>query len=451
MCPEIAAQLKLNNLGLAERFYRLFEDILFYIEESRRWVYWNEKKFVSSEIMAERFAKQVITELEHEAEKYRHEPVKYETIKDYIQKISNYGEIKNLLNAARSIEGFVASQRDFDSYDYLINVENGIVNLETGELLQHDPKYKMKQMANVRYNPEAKSELWINFLDAVTKGDKSLQEYLQRCFGYALTGSTKEQVFHIFKGDGANGKTTILNIFKVILGDYAKVTPTKTLLATGNKGINADEARLAGSRYVIATEVNMNQVFDEAKIKALTGGDTITARHLRKDFFEYKPKFALFMGVNYLPRVSGDDAIFRRIRVTPFNAKFEGENLNCDIEEELLKEQEREAIFAWAVEGAVKWSQEGLGQCDAVDKATSAYRDESNIIDEFFDAKIVKKDGQNIPKGELYDQYKVWADENLDFTISKKAFGSLMKKLGIEDCKVGSTRYWKDIALKAWV
>ncbi|MBF0234728.1 MAG: hypothetical protein HQK65_17050 [Desulfamplus sp.] len=389
--------------------------------------------------------------LENEAEIYKSEgeTVKYDAIKDYIQQISNFGELSNVLKAARSIKGFVASPFEFDCDDHLINVQNGIVNLTTAELLSHDPSYKMMQIADVEYNKEAKSQLWSTFLDDITNRDKALQEYIKRAMGYAATGYTKEQVLFIFIGNGANGKTTVQNVHKVIFGDYAKVTPTKTLLAAVNKGINADEARLAGSRYVIATEVNINQRLDEAKVKALTGGDTITARHLRENYFQYTPKLTLFMGVNHLPIVSGDDAIFRRIRVIPFNAKFEGEKLNRDLEVELLKD--REAIFAWVVEGAVKWHLEGLGTCDAVDRAILSYRNESNIINEFFNETIVEKEGERIPKGVLYDMYKIWADKNVDYTMSKNGFGSFMKRRGVEEGKSGSTRLWKGITLKIWV
>lgn len=444
----------LTAFGLAERFMAKTEEEVFYVVDLKDWLSWNGKQFFPARTIVENMAKKTILDLRKELthpnlsqvnmDKYGKE-ITNDEILEFQKSHSNFSGINGLLQSARSLPEMTAFANEFDRHPDMLNAQNCIVDLKTGNKIDHNPKFKMRQIANVDYVPGAKSKKWDKFLEEITMGDPEQQEYLQQITGYALTGSTKEQVFFIYVGNGANGKSTYLNVFTSILGDYAKVTPTKTLMAKGYQGINTDEARLNGARFVVASEANKGQKLDEAKIKKMTGSDIITARFLRKDFVEFQAEFKLFMAVNTLPEVSADDAIFRRIRVVPFDARFQAEKLNKDIQKELLEESE--AILAWAVEGAVKWHKEGLPNCQRVEDATKVYQESADILDRFISENLTRHSKYRIAISELYETYKAWSTENSERDLSKRELGDLMRVKNFKQGKSGSIRYWKGLDL----
>ncbi len=444
----------LTQFGLAERFVAKHQSTVFFVVDQNCWLYWNGKQFLLARVIVEDFAKQTILAMREELVENQliknkdifGNSILDEDILEFMETYSGFGGKKSILLNARSMPKMTAFANEFDTHQDKLNVRNGIINLKTGNKIDHSSEFKMRQIANTDYVSGVKSKKWDKFLDEITCSDPELKEYLQRITGYSLTGSTKEQIFFILVGNGANGKSTFLNLFTNILGDYAKVTPTQTLMSKGYQGINTDEARLNGARFVVASEVNKKQRLDEAKIKKMTGGDTITARFLRKDFVEFQAEFKILMAVNTLPEVSADDAIFRRIRVVPFDARFEADELNKDLQAELL--QEREAILAWAVEGAVKWYKEGLPHCQKVKDATKIYKKTADILQRFLKQTVSFDPAYKIAIAELYDTYKAWAAENSEIDFTKRDFGDLMRIKNFAQGKSGSTRYWKGLDLK---
>jgi len=447
----------LTGFGLAERFLSQYIGEIFYVVDLKCWLYWTGKQFIIAVVIVEALAKQVIFDLRKELIKKKPlknedkfgNPIFDDDILEFLEMNSNFSGINRTLLNARSMPEIVAYDAEFDNHPNLLNVQNGIIDLKIGELIAHSPEWKMRKIARVKFVRGAKSEKFNTFLNDIAKGDKDLKEYLQRIFGYALTGSTKEQVFFIFVGNGANGKSTILNLFLNILGDYAKATPTQTLMSKGYQGINTDEARLNGARFVVASEVNKKQKLDEAKIKKMTGGDTITARFMRKDFVEFQAEFKIFMAVNTLPEVSADDAIFRRIRVVPFNARFEADKLNKDLQDELFKE--REAFLDWAAEGAAKWYKEGFSDCQKVEDATKIYKKTADILQRFLAQTVSFDPAYKISIAELYDAYVAWAAENSEIDLAKRDFGDLMRVKNYAQSKSGSTRSWNGLDFKTRV
>lgn len=456
MTQEIEVRIikPLTQFGLAERFVDKHQATVFYVVDQKSWLYWDGKRFLLARVIVEGFAKHTILAMHEELtlnQRIKNKDPFGKTISDkdilkFIAENSGFGGVNSTLLNARSMPEMTAFANEFDTHQDKLNAQNGIVNLKTGELIEHDSKFKMRQIANADYVSGAKSKKWEKFLEEITMGDPGLQEYLQRITGYALTGSTKEQVFFIFVGNGANGKSTYLNVFTSILGDYAKVTPTQTLMAKGYQGINTDEARLNGARFVSASEANSQQKLDVAKAKRLVGGDTVTARFMRQDFFEYRPEFKLFMAVNILPEVPADAAMFRRIRIVKFENQFKDDKLKKDLEKELLEESD--AILAWTVEGAVKWYKEGLPQCQKVEDATKVYQESADILDRFISEKLTRDPGHNISIGELYDTYKDWSAENSERDLTKRELGILMRAKDFKQGKSGSVRHWKGLNLQ---
>ncbi len=205
-----------------------------------------------------------------------------------------------------------------DADPWALTVENGTLDLRSGQLRSHRPEDLITKLAPVVYDPEAEAPAWQAFIKHIMNGDGDMCAYLQRLSGYSMTGETSEQTMFVPFGAGANGKSTKLNTIRGVLGDYAKDTPPETLLAKRIPGASNDLARLQGARFVTAMETEAGNQLAEARVKQLTGGDPITARFLYGEYFEYVPQFKLFMATNHRPRIQGtDNGIWRRIHLIP--------------------------------------------------------------------------------------------------------------------------------------
>jgi len=445
----------LDYHGMAMRLIHKFPGQIYYCRDTGNWKVWDSIKFTSDKIKVARLVKAVINHLIHEIperKEYGENPkdtdgndVTRVDLLKFVKKLKGGNPIPAILNIACLEKDIEAIEADFDSHQHLFNCPNGIINLKTGELVKHDPAHKMTHMAGIEYDPAVKSDKVDQFLKDITKGDSDLQEYLQRAFGYGLTGSSREQVFFILYGpNGSNGKSTLLNLIHRVCGTYAMKTPMNTLLKANLGGINNDIARLKGARFVSAVEANQGRQLDEAKIKQLTGGDTITSRFLFQEFFEYTPEFKLFMAVNDLPDVAAsDDAMFRRIRVILFDAQFKGKSLNKNLLEELSQPEHLKALLAWMVEGAKKWYAEGLPESAAVDRATNLYRQDSDVLEQFLKDKCIPGDEKKFQVSELYRHFQEWAKNNGFRHMSNREIRGLLIKKGFTQIKSGSTRSWK--------
>ena len=283
------------------------------------------------------------------------------------------GSLDRMIDLAKHL--LLVEDSKLDADPLLLNTLNGTIDLRTGELESHDPRDLLTKLAPVAADPSAKCPRFKDFVKRVTNGDEELIRYLWACAGYSLTGSTTEQVFFFCYGkSGANGKSTFVNLIRDLMGDYACHTPTETLLTKQfDNNIPADQARLAGVRMVTAAEANFNKHLDEAKLKSMTGGEPITARFMRHDFFEFIPEFKLWLMANDMPRVRGTDTAFwRRVRVIPFAAKIAREEIDRNLPEKLRKEFP--GILAWAVRGCRRWQRDGkLVEPTAVSQASGTW------------------------------------------------------------------------------
>ena len=238
------------------------------------------------------------------------------------------------------------------------------------------------KLAPVNFEPDAACPRWLEFLSRIMDGNEQLIDFLQRAVGYALTGETSEQCLFIFYGSGANGKSTFLQTMSYVLGDYSMSTPTETLLVKRRGAIPNDVARLKGARFVIACEADAENRLAESLIKQMTGGDTISARFLHQEWFDFEPTHKVFFGTNHKPVIKGTDyAIWRRIRLVPFEITIPEGERDKNLPEKL--KAEADGILAWAVQGCLVWQQQGLGVPEEVKAATDSYREEMDILGEF--------------------------------------------------------------------
>ena len=339
---------------------------------------------------------------------------------------------------------------ELDQDPWLFNCQNGTLNLKTGILSPHRREDYITKLAPVNYDKKAPHRLWDAFLDRVFDGNKDLIAFMQRAIGYSLTGLADEQCLFILHGSGANGKTTFLQTISEILSDYAMQTPTETLLVKAKGAISNDVARLKGARFVIASEAEAEQRLAENLIKQMTGGDTISARFLHQEFFDFKPTHKMFLGSNHKPIINGTDyAIWRRIRLIPFEITIPETERDPKMLEKLL--QEKEGILAWAVEGCLRWQAEGLGMPAAVKEATAGYRNEMDVIEQFKSDCCETGDHLHVPSQELYQRFEDWCARNGEHQITRRRFTQRLKEMGFETVRIGSDRKrgLKGLALSA--
>jgi len=291
---------------------------------------------------------------------------------------------------ARRILGFLSAQRldnlvklskprlavnltDFDADPMQLCVENGVIDLATGKLLDPEPSMHHSKMAGVAYDAHANCPRFMQFLKDIFPDDPELLEYVQKVAGYTLTGSTKEQCLFMLLGGGANGKSTLVSLLTKLMGDYAANTAASTLMASSNNQLGDDLIRLAGARLVTAAETEHGQRFAEAKIKSFTGGDMISARPLYGEWVDFTPVGKILLTTNNRPEIRGsDDGIWRRIREIPFNRQF----TEAEQDKELMTilTEELPGILNWAIEGCLLWQANGLSAPASVTASVSEYR-----------------------------------------------------------------------------
>ena len=356
--------------------------------------------------------------------------------------------IKAMVSQAKSEPTIPVKLEDFDADPMKFNVRNGTIDLLTGSLLPHDPSDLITRLAPVTFDQEATSITWYIFLSRIMNGNKDLLRFLQRFFGYALTGKVAEQCLLLAYGTGSNGKSTLIETIRKILGDYAATSDFQTFAVRKNETVNNDLARLIGARLVTAAEGNDGLRFDEGIIKRVTGGDTITTRFLYNEYFEYQPQFKLILGTNHKPRIRGTDhSIWRRMRLLPFTVTIPDEEQDKSLAEKLLVDSP--GILNWILRGCSVWQQDGLGLPEEVKNATAEYRSDEDMLSGFIaDRCIVVKTAKETAS-DLYKAHKEWAEGAGERPVSKITLGKRLAERGFEqDRGSRGVRGWRGIRLR---
>lgn len=439
----------LTDTGNAHRLFDKFGHIIRYSYNRKKWYYWDGKTWrldESGEI--KKLADIVCDDIKREAFMEQDEKMQVELLKWANRTASSKGK-ENMIKECQHLECIPASTDAFDSYPDFFNCQNGIVNLRNGELIPHDSSFMMSKIALCDYDTSGKKpERWLQFLDDVTKGDKELQEYIQRCIGYSLSGSTREQCAYFLYGMGNNGKSTFLDTIADMLGDYAANTQPETIMLKrfGNDSANSDVARLKSARYVTCEEPTEGVRLNEGLIKQLTGGSKITCRFLYGDEFEYTPEFKIWVATNHKPVIRGTDVgIWRRIKLIPFEVNIPPEKVDKNLKYKLRKEMPQ--ILHWAVEGCMKWQKDGITEPECVQQAVKEYKNEMDLLAGFIeDAIVIDYDcNDRIMAKDLFGMYIKWAKANNEYEMtSKKFFKEITQKLP-EKGRIGAGMYFSKI------
>ncbi|MCB2211367.1 hypothetical protein KQI52_04585 [bacterium] len=448
-----------TDYGNAERLVAHHGDDIRYCYQQKNWYVWDGTRWALDDTGAVmRKAKATARAILHEADGVQDRENR-DAILGWMKQSESAQKLKSMIDLAGSEEKVATSVNEFDQNPWLLNVENGTIDLQTGTLKFHDRNDFITKKLPVRWNGlDERLPLWERFLDEATDGDKDLQAFLQRAVGYSLTGRTDEEVLFFVHGPAASGKSTFIEAVKSTMGDYCTTADFETFLKRSNTGgPRNDIARLVGSRFVASIEVDEGKALAEGLIKSVTGGDTVSARFLFKEAFEFVPVFKLWLVANDAPDVkAGDDAMWRRILRVPFEHVVPKDKRDPQVKAQLKNpEIAGPAILAWAVRGCLDWQKDGLKIPDAVTNATEEYRKEMNPLSDFITDYCTVDTNNHVlwePTANLRQAYLEWGRTNGSGQhINDKQFAKLLREF---ECEPESrsfggtkTRGWRGVRL----
>jgi len=440
---------RLTDLGNAERLVDLHGENILYCPQVG-WLIWNDKRWRRDElgeILAR--AKETVRLILQEAHATQDDERRQAIIR-HAAKSESKERINAAVTLAQSERDIVVSADALDREPLLLNVGNGTLDLESGELHAARRSDLITKLVRASYDSAAECPRWQRFLEEIFQDDAELINFVQRAVGYSLTADMREQCFFLCYGTGANGKSTLINTVGQMLGDYAMSMPAETLLSYKKSEQDRPKnelARLKGARFVSAVENNQGGRLSEAVVKQLTGGDPVPARFLYKEFFDFRPTFKLWLGVNHKPRIIGTDiAIWRRVRLIPFNVRFTEETQDQTLKEKLRAESP--GILRWAVEGCRRWLENGLSAPESVKAATASYREEQDILGTFL-AERCRLDDSKAKElaSDLYAAYTSWCDQSGEHPVTKTSFGLMLAERGLRQGRNTVGRFWRGVEL----
>jgi putative DNA primase/helicase len=389
------------EIALADAFVKKYAAWLRYVFDWNRWLLWDEtdsRWLHEKTLRAFELAREICREAAIECKP---------ASKALIASAKTVAAVERLAKADRKI---AATVEQWDADPWLLNAHE-YIDLRTGIGREADPNAYITKVTGCPCAPPGTPHpRWTAFLDKITAKNVELQGFLKRYIGYCLTGCTHEHVFAFGYGTGRNGKSTFLNTVAKVIGDYATTAPMTTFVMTRNEQHPTDLAKLAGARLVIAQENQKGQVWNETKIKQMTGGDTISARFMKGDFFDYDPAFKIFIVGNNKPRlVNVDVAIKARLLMLPFTVLIPEEERDPELMKKLVPEHS--AILRWAVDGCLEWQRTGLNPPAIVRDFTNEYFEEQDFTKQWLD-ECTQDGGPNAftRTKELYASWKSWCD-----------------------------------------
>jgi putative DNA primase/helicase len=355
-------------------------------------------------------------------------------------------KLKSMISLAQSEPGIPVLPDELDASPDLLNVLNGTIDLRSGKLRDHRREDLITRISPLDYAPDARAPAWETFLERVLPGEE-LRAFVQRAAGYSATGDISEQCMFINHGTGANGKSTFQETLSAALGDYAMRTPTEMLLARRYEGVPNDVARLKGARFVSASETEEGRRLAESRIKDLTGQDTITARFMKAEWFDFAPTHKLWLSTNHKPEIRGTDAaIWRRIRLVPWTISIPPAEQDKKLPDKLRRELP--GILAWVVQGCLQWRRGGLKAPEEVRRATGAYRSEMDVLAAFLEECCLLRPDAMALANNLYTAYKEWCETNGEPIEKQRRFGMRLTERGLRRQKVGGVYRWYGIGLR---
>lgn len=432
-----------TELEAALFFAKCNRDTIRYCERAGGWFAWDGRRWQRDPDRVARFAYEAAFAIADSAEGLEDLELRKKRVGFAVACQRRRG-VDAMMALAQPLQGIAVNESSLDASPWFLNVANGTIDLRDGVLHAHHGGALITKLADVHFEPRATAPRWLRFLDEIFGGDQETIDFLQRAIGYSLTGDVREQCFFVLHGVGANGKSTLLSILDRLLSDYGMSTSPETFVGRKGGAPTNDLARLRGTRFVSAVETNEGRTLAEGFVKAVTGGDRIPVRFLFQEFFELEPQFKLWLGTNHKPTIrGGDEGIWRRVRLIPFNQRFEGDRCDPNLRSKL--EDELSGILTWAVRGCLDWQARGLGDSPAIAKATAAYRAEMDTLAAFLDDRCEIHPAATVGAGELFAAYRTWAESNGEKPLSQRWLGLRLTERGFEQLRSKRQRGWRGL------
>lgn len=447
-----------TDLGNARRLVKQFGEKIRFCPEYDRWLIWTGQRWEfdsRQNTKLIKYTKEVVKSIYSECAKLENDQDRKELSK-WARQSEARKRLVDMIFLAQSEDGIDISEKALDHDAYLLNCQNGMIDLKTGALKPHDPKYHLTKMIPVTYDPEAECVQWEEFLFKIMDGFQDaeralrMMNFLQCAIGYTLTGDISEQCLFFLYGTGENGKSVFTNTIVALLGDYFQHVRIESLLMRRYDAIPNDLAKLPGARLVVSSEIPESRKMNESLVKDLTGGDAITARFMREEEFTFHPVFKLWIFGNYKPIISPDDAIFRRIKLIPFTVKIPKEEQIPQAKLEGMLKAELPGILTWAVKGCLKWQQEGLETPLEVINATNEYREEMDILSDFLEECCTINSVAKVKKSFFYNGFQEWCHAAGIKPLGKRTFSTRLKRRlpELQEGRgTGNEHYWFGIGL----
>ena len=440
-----------DDMGNAERFVDLFGENVRYCYTEKKWYFYNSMRWSVDNLgVILRMADKCVEAMKAEAKLYLQADEESggdmaKAFEKHMKSSRSNKSKKAMLNEIEHHLPILPIQ--MDRYKMALNTPSGIINLKNGDVKAHNPEYYFTKITSVDCAEAADCPRWLAFLDDIFASDKDLIRYIQKAVGYSLTGSTAEQCAFFLYGTGRNGKSTFIDVIRDVFGDYAANIQPETIMVKSSQSnaINSDIARLKGARLVTSVEPNEGVRLNEGLLKQLTGDDTVTARKLYSEEFEFKPEFKLWMATNHKPIIRGTDTgIWRRIHMIPFNVQIPEDKVDKNLTHKLKAEMT--AIFKWCIDGCLMWQREGLQMPVAVLKSVREYRREMDVISAFIEDKCTLEGA--VQASTLYAAYVSWADSNNEYCMSNTKFSTELAKR-FEKIKGRNYNYFTGISIRS--
>ena len=426
LCPENNDRYRWTDSGNGKLFADVFKDKARYVPERKKWFCFDGSRWCEDveSLKTMELCKELANALLKHAITITDEHKRTEFLK-HCNKWQVRRNRETILKDARSI--YPLNMHEFDNNPYLFNCANGTLNLETMEFCEHNASDFLTKISPVIYDPIATNERFDSFITEVMSNDNEKALFLQKALGYSLTGDTKyECMFFLYGATTRNGKGTLMESILGVMGDYGKSVRPETIAAKQNNSSQnptEDIARLSGLRFANISEPSRGITLNAAQVKSMTGNDTINARYLHENSFDFKPQFKLYVNTNYLPVIT-DMTLFssNRIFIIPFDRHFEPWEQDNSLKTEFAKAEVQSSILNWLIQGYVALCKEGLNPPKAVTDATKQYCHDSDKVQQFFDDCLEEQYDGEIRTSDVYDDYRSWCSKNGYYPESTRGF-----------------------------
>lgn len=424
--------LSLSESGNISRFIAQYGHVIRYPDSSdkysvKNWLYYNGSSWVyNTDSTIERYAKEAIESILAEDFDARSS----ENVNKFYNRSNTVKHIQLVLEGASWEKEVRVNLSDVDLNPMLIGTPTGIVDLETGEILQDNRSQIVTKKTKAVLEEDVGCPIWDDHLERVSGGDEDMISFLNMLVAYCLTGKTNEQKLCILHGPGGSGKSTYINTVKRILGNYSSQLPVKTLSINNSNAIDDNLSRIKGARIAVTSEISKTAKLKESLVKQLTGGDDIVGRKMHKGSEEYTPTYKIIMVVNDLPEITGgDDAMDRRVLVIPFDQKLKNDKMDKDLMDKL--KDEYNAIFTRAVKLCSKWPKGGITYPDKVIKASDAYVESQDVFKLWYNA-CCSTDANNedfASSEELLESHTTWCSDSGERNLNNTEFHNRLSSL----------------------